>query len=353
MWEVKHYTDLYLDEMIEMTIEYYGKDNDISNKDFIIHEYFANPIGDAIIELAYDEEHMTIAGQYVITPQLFKVGNDNVRAVESLNTLTKEAYRGQGIFTKLAKSSYEVAKNNNYGFCYGAPNPNSFPGFIKKLEFIKLLDMPLYVKPLKPSKIVSEKTNKFLGFLCGVFNIFTLQKNIKDVDIVELTPNNVNLMDAFWEDVKDKYHIIGVRDSKYISYRYLNVPVRKYYPYIYVVNEKPVAFCVGRIRTVSDMTTGMLADLLFLDGYKKEAIKLVKFLTKKMKTLGAGLSGCIMLDHCNETSVLKKTGFMKCPKKMLPQPTPLIVRVFDDELKKKGVFETKNWFFTTGDYDVV
>ena len=353
MWKYVKYEDKYLGEMINMTIENYGLEESISHLEFVSHEYFKNPSGNAIVELAFDEEKDVIAGQYVINPHKFKVYDEIINSVLSLNTLTREAYRGQRIFTGLAEKSFEKAAEQGFGFCYGAPNPNSYPGFIKKLSFITLCEMPLYLRPLNFSKIVKEKTNKFLGVLCCPMNLLLFQKKVDDQNIIELTKENITIMDFFWDSIKTKYSIIGVRDSAYISYRYLDVPTRKYFPYVYMKDSKPVAFIVARIRKVADMTTGMIADFLYIDGYEKEAIKLVKYINIKIKQNGAGLVGCIMMAHSNEAKILKKAHFIKCPSKVLPQSTPLIIRVFDNGLKDKGIMDINNWFFTTGDYDVV
>ena len=354
MWKNVTYEPKYLDDMIEMTIENYGPEETISNKPFVQHEYFENPVGDALIELALDEEKNVLAGQYLVTPKLIYSKGKTIRAILSLNTLTREAYRGQKIFTGLAEITYQRAANEGYQFCYGAPNPNSHPGFLKKLSFVDLGDMPLYVKPLKCNKMIKERTGKgWLAGIASVGNLFFSSKDSKDSNIVQITEKNVELMNAFWDTVKDKYPVIGVRDADYITYRYLKVPIRKYHPFFYLKDGKVVAYAVGRVREVAHMTAGMIADFLYLDGYESEAKALINHLVYVMKENGAGLAGCIMQENATEVGVLKKAGFFRCPEKVLPQPTPIIYRKlntgFDDEVIK----EWKNWFFTTGDYDVV
>ena len=88
MWNAIEYDKRYLNEMLKMTVEQYGAENDIADQNFLMHEYFENPAGDAVISLAYDDAQMTIAGQYIIWPMHFMVGNNKIKCAHSLNTLT-------------------------------------------------------------------------------------------------------------------------------------------------------------------------------------------------------------------------------------------------------------------------
>lgn len=354
MWEPKTYDPSRFDDMIEMSLEYFGPDNDVCNVEFAKHQYFRNPSGDALIELAVDPDNGMLAGQYVVQPQRFRCFGQETPCVLSFNTLTREAYRGQKIFIKLAERTYGRAAGEGYAFVYGCPNQNSYPGFMKKLAFKDMHHFPLYARPLNLNHMVKER--KMSGVLAAIatpFQVFFPNKGADSVGIELLTEKNVNLMDAFWDKIKDKYPIMGVRDAKYIQYRYINVPRRVYYPYVAIENGQIVAFAVGRIREVAGFETGMIADFLFVPGHEEQAKKVIKVLVKRMKDEGASLAGCIILAHTEEVKVLKKCGFYHVPDKLLPQPTPLIFRLLDKSKDEAKLSDINNWFFTTGDYDVV
>ncbi len=354
MWEPRTYDSSRFDDMIEMSLEYFGPDNDVCDVEFAKHQYFHNPSGDALIELAVDPENDVLAGQYVVQPQRFRCFGKETLCVLSFNTLTREAYRGQKIFIKLAERTYSRAADDGYAFVYGCPNQNSYPGFMKKLSFMDIHHFPLYARPLNLNHMVKErKMSGVVATIAALFQVF-FPNNAKDiVGIVELTEKNVSLMNDFWNQIKDKYPIMGVRDAEYIKYRYLNVPRRVYYPYVAVVNGQVVAFAVGRIREVAGFETGMIADFLFVPGYETEAKKLIKVLVKRMKDEGASLAACVILAHAEETKVLRRCGFYHVPDKVLPQPTPLIFRLLDKNKDEAKLSDINNWFFTTGDYDVV
>lgn len=355
MWVEKKFSQEYMTEMLQMSAEHYGIENETTKRRFIQHQYFENPAGEAVISLAVDEDSQTVAGQYVICPMRFFVDQQVRPCVNSLNTLTRTKYRKQGIFTGLAEVAYQRAAEEGYAFCYGVPNPNSYPGFVKKLSFVELGKVPLLLRPLRPSQMIKEYMNsKVLSVVARPADLlFHIRKdNRNPVDIVLISRENVTLLDKFWNNVKDKYRIMNIRDKLYVSFRYLDMPYREYMLYLAVQNGDPVGFAVGRIMDVAGMRCGMLADFLFSRGHEYAAKKLLMHLLYAMQERGASLAGCLMLKHTEESSVLKRSGFFPCPQKFVPQPFPLIVRAFDRRMEKR-ICVLKNWFFTMGDYDVI
>lgn len=200
MWVEREFSQEYMDEMLQMAGEQYGAENETTNREFIQHQYFENPAGEAIISLAIDEENQTVAGQYVICPMRFSVDQEAQPCVNSLNTLTRKEYRKQGIFTGLAEVAYQRAAEKGYTFCYGVPNPNSHPGFIKSLPFAELGRIPLLLRPLRPSQMIKEYMNlKILSVLAYpadmIFHIRKRNTRGKEpIDIVAATQKNIILI---------------------------------------------------------------------------------------------------------------------------------------------------------------
>lgn len=69
----------------------------------------------------------------MVKPVRFRAFGRDVKCVLSLNTLMREAYRGQKVFTSLAERVYARAEAEGYAYVYGVPNPNSYPGFVREL----------------------------------------------------------------------------------------------------------------------------------------------------------------------------------------------------------------------------
>lgn len=355
MWETIEYTAERLQEMVDMTIEYYGKDNDISDTDFLKHEYFDNVSGEAFIKLAYDNENKVLAGQYIVIPARIKVGDEVCKVILSLNTLTREQYRGQKIFVSLAEEVYRECAENGYKFCYGAPNQNSHPGFLKRLQFRDAGIMPLFIKIIHPSYLVKERfSSTVLEKMALPFNLlFKPGRQKGAADIFEVTLKNANLFDDFWRKNMNKYNVIGVRDASYMRWRYIEMPRRDYKIYAVQEGGRVKGYIIGRITEVAGMSCGMIVDFFVEPEQVEVGINLVRKLENFFYQNNVGLMGCLMQKHFEEAHILKKTGFFVCPKLMEPQPFPIIFRKFNDMKHSELMENFDNWFFTMGDYDVI
>ena len=127
------------------------------------------------------------------------------------------------------------------------------------------------------------------------------------------------------------------------------MPQRKYYLYIGNQDGEPCCLAVGRIMEVAGMQCAMLVDFIYASGAERVANSVVqRFLAR-----GASLAGCLMLSHTQEYKLLKRHAFFKCPKKLEPQPFPLILRFLNSEWNRAEIGNINRWFFTMGDYDAI
>ena len=96
-------------------------------------QYRDNPDGQVVGFNAWQGDEL--AAHYVTIPFKAKVNGKQEKGLLSLNTATRPAHQGKGLFTKLAKSTYELGAEQGFGFVIGVANANSTHGFTKKLGF--------------------------------------------------------------------------------------------------------------------------------------------------------------------------------------------------------------------------
>lgn len=84
--------------------------------------------------LAYTESGEP-AAFYGVFPYPMEYNGKFYLAAQSGDTMTSPAHGGKGLFTTLAKMTYDLAKAEGIQFIFGFPNDNSYPGFVKKLSW--------------------------------------------------------------------------------------------------------------------------------------------------------------------------------------------------------------------------
>lgn len=338
---------------------HYGIEDDTAHPDYLAHEYYENPDGNALVQIAWNEEKEEAGGQFAVIPRRVKAGARTVLTLKSVNTITKEDYRGQGVFTALARDVLDTASDGRvYAMSDGMPNPNSHPGFVRKLGYHDLGYLPLYLRMQYPSHLVRDFLHaKKLSYLAKPLDVFCHYRKAaappEGVSFVRLTKENLPLADTFWESVQDKYPVMFSRDSAFLQYRFLDIPRRRYECWYAVMDGKPVAYAMGRVMKVSGMSCAMIGDFLYLDGFDSAAEALLKHLIFLLQQQGGDLAGCLMQSHAAEARLLRKLGFFVCPKFMEPQPFCVVLRMFDPSKDLELACDFKNWFYTMGDHDII
>lgn len=112
-------------------------------------KFDANPAGPPVLAVAEDEGRLV--GQYALWPVRLAVGSEVLLGAQSLDTMTHPDYRGQGMFTTLAKEAMTFAADRGVEVLFGFPNSASYPGFVTKLDWDHTGDVPHHSRVLRPS----------------------------------------------------------------------------------------------------------------------------------------------------------------------------------------------------------
>ena len=112
-------------------------------------KFAENPFGEPLAMLAEDSER--VVGLYALWPTLLHLGNERVLGAQSLDTMTHPEYQGQGMFTHLASTCYELAAARGVGVVYGFPNASSYAGFVRRLNWHHTGDFRSWVRLIRPA----------------------------------------------------------------------------------------------------------------------------------------------------------------------------------------------------------
>lgn len=119
--------------------------------------YVNNPMGNVISFNAFYEDE--IVAHYACIPIKMMIDGRVVLGLLDMATVTHPNHRGKGLFTKLAKTTFDYAAKNGFEFVVGVANANSFPGYMKHFpfRFISKLD----VKIGFGGKVLTDKNKTF------------------------------------------------------------------------------------------------------------------------------------------------------------------------------------------------
>lgn len=175
--------------------------------DFIEKKYNTESFGAANIGyVAYDISGNP-AAYYGVFPCKAVVGGNIYLCAQSGDTMTHPRHRGKGLFIKLAKITYRLAKENGIRFVFGFPNDNSLHGFVKKLDWICTENFNVY------------KINVFtfpLAYLCSRISLLRrLYRNCADV----ILKSRLSKRDFFENPQINKINGGILRDKDFFKYK--------------------------------------------------------------------------------------------------------------------------------------
>lgn len=154
--------------------------------------FFDTPWGDSPAIIAVDGE--VCAALYIVWPVMLRLGDEDVLGAQSMDTMTHPEYRGRGLFVSAAEECFALAKSRGFEVVYGFPNANSYPGFVRRLDFDHVGDVPSWA----PARRLRSPAVDFV---------------VDEVGNGELEP-----LLAAWQDERDACRVR--RDRTWLDWRY-------------------------------------------------------------------------------------------------------------------------------------
>lgn len=199
-------------------------------------KYLDNPFGEAVGCVA--ESKNGLAGQYVVFPVSIRFKGEDIRACQSGDTITHPKFRRQGIFSKLAKETYGIARDEHIAFVFGYPGGMSIHGFFNRLGWQKIVEVENYVIVFKPFKLLSMKLSRQKTVRDGAVTLFDGLLKLFWSQVVKNATRryyeagiNFQRIYAFDEGIEqvcksfyDEYEFIVTRSADYLNWKYFCNP---------------------------------------------------------------------------------------------------------------------------------
>lgn len=175
-----------------------------------------NPFGESPVLLALDNEQ--IVGVRAFMRWEWKDENKILKAVRAVDTATHPDFQGKGIFKQLTLQLLNECKEYGDNFVFNTPNVKSESGYIK-MGWLSAGNLPVKISIKHPIEIIK---NRF--------------RNQKSTEFLELDHSNAHRFDlnhaltTYRNGFSLNENKIQTNKSpQYISWRYLQIPLIKYY----------------------------------------------------------------------------------------------------------------------------
>ena len=345
----------HLDELVSLARIEYG-DAEMSNKAYLRWQYVENPAGKAIVVVAR-ADNGALAGQYVVIPLDFRLDGQLGKGSLSLNTLTHPDYRGQGLFTKMANETYDVCKSEGLNITLGFPNKNSYPGFVRKLQFQHIGNATVMFRPLRPIAILRHlpklrSAPKYASPKC-LIQSSQIPSDKGGLSVTELClDSDADAYDAMISTQRHPNFCVS-RGAFFARWRYNAIPTRQYRAFKVDGCKEMLATCVVRQRRVKGIECVFIVDLQLGHDTAAEpaAHMLIQSVLSFYRSAGVALAGILVNKGTILYKLSKSLWFRPMPSRLLPHDAPIIVRrnapTLGDEM-----FDIRQWDFAFGDYDV-
>jgi len=300
------------------------------NLKYIKWEYFKGPWGAAKTSIA--DYNGKIIGQYSTQNYEAFYFGEKIMASLSFDTATHPDFRRQGIFRALGTHHFNEQGKQNIYFSTGFPNENFWPGG-KKFNWHGLCTVPLFENN-NVSNLKIEKATKF-----------ELQKiNKFDNDFLRFSDN-----------FKDDIPIYLNRTMEYLKWRFVEKPSLEDPKYDYNYSKykildktgEMVSYIVTKIFHTNNQRILHLVDFLI----PKEQLLyqiIVNLLIKESRAQKINIISLFIDKYHPFREFLNKNDF-----KFVDTNRVFIVRINNDVLDKRIIYDEKNHYITMADSDVI
>lgn len=297
-----------------------------------------------------------IIGMYPSWGRSYKFGDNLILTLQPIEDCVHPDFRGGGrVFIRLHHEYRKRAVSLGARFAFGFPTDDHFKIGRRLFDYRVLFSVPVLYKRLnlrlafrnRFGNIFLEKLVYLLSNrLYRIFYSISGMKGQKGFKIERVYSFDKGY-DGFWDMVSRRRKIIGIRDSAYLNWRYVQYPKGGYAIFSSMKDGQVQGYIILRISDIdSGERAGLIVDLLTIDNEDLIGgllnMGIIYFLSE-----GVDYIKILLEDNLIYNYLIKK-GFKK-----RGDPLYLACELFDENLDEGFLKDRNNWFLSYGDTDLI
>lgn len=232
-----------------------------------------------------------------------KLGAGTGIGLQAVDSYVAEAMRGQGLFSRLARSYADAAAARGADLIWGFPNDNAAPAWFGKLGWARHGQVPFLIRPLRAGYFLRR-----LG-LRGDFPL-GVRGGAERPPITGLG----DWTDALWESFSQTIGCATIRDRAYLAHRLFDAPQAEQYR---VVAEPSAEGALVATRK-TERHGARLAYLMEAMGQPDSLSDLLRAELARLRADGTELALAWSLPWSPNYRTLRACGFLPLPERFRP-----------------------------------
>jgi len=348
-----------IEKMLEINeLEYGPNENHATYSDFAVW-HKQNPAGKAIVPVIRDSSGSVVGFISVLPLDVRIRGQDRLAAVGT-HLVIHPDYRKTFAYVKLLRRFERIFREHNIPLHYSFVSREKYRQVQNDNPQVTMM-IPLLFKPLDFESLVQTYlTRGWQRFLVGrsgrIVSPFLFRRrkvtSSKEIAVQAIDEFNQDF-DDFWYKIRDKYPAMVIRDRAFQTWRFAPVSGRHYHILVARSRGQMVGYVVLRCATIRGVKTGLIMDLLVIDGLSGDAaasslmIETEKYFRAQERSLITGL----MVPSAAEYRFIRNAGFIELPQSFAPRTFPFAFFTHDTSESNLVSLSAQDWFITLADFE--
>jgi hypothetical protein len=340
-------------EGLERFRQAFAENGSQKNPDVLRWQYLENPFAGMFVNLLVEQGDggECLAAMHPWMPVPFRVRGESRICSQTVDILTDERYRGQGLFVRLAREGYARWEENPFSFTYGFPNDKLANSYYTKLGWANLDPVPFMVRPLRTGYFLRRLPK--VGRAIGAIDIPLPRPGAVALEPFE-TLEEVREFGAEFTDLWRTFSAgVGVavdRTAEYLSWR-LGKPGEAYRTLAMRGRDREllgyVTFCLkgkhgGRI--------GYIMEAMSRPDRPDVAKRLLGTAVRTLAQEGGDAILAFSLEHSPTHPAFRSVGFLPLPERLRPIRIHFGAKPLD-EADRSLLADRRSWYISYLDSD--
>jgi N-acetylglutamate synthase-like GNAT family acetyltransferase len=292
------------------------------SEEFLDWKFNRNPNGHPIVWIAEDKGK--IVGCYILNPVRIRIGRVSVLGAQSVDAAVDVAYRGRGIFKKLAVNAIKQASMEGIAITYAFPTEIAYKGQIS-VGYQPAFIVPKMYNIFNLSPMAkSEYGESYFRMVSKILRLRerSARRGLHTASKKEPTVKEIGHFDSrfeiFWRRIcEQNQNILVERNLDYLRWRYFGNPEQSYSVLVCEENNEIVGYSVSSVdRNIAEqkylgvkLSVGNIVDLLTLPNKNYASLHLIARMLDWFECNDADLISCWMFKNHPYYAILRRFGF--------------------------------------------